>query len=158
MKTQFKLSLLAVAVAVIFAASCKGKTDSSATTAATSSAPEAAASAKRAGVIDSLNITDPEEKKLCSLYDEAVSEYIKEIELVASDTTRLKTFQDSAFDKKFAAETKKFEPELKAWSNNLKSSPVELMKFEKFSVYESQRLMPAVAKFEQVYLKKALGK
>jgi hypothetical protein len=168
MKTQSKLSLFVLVLVAIIAASCKGKPGSgtgsdSGTSSGSSSGSGAAASgtvsdSKRAGVIDSLGITDPEEKKLCVLYDEAISEYIKQIELVAADTSRLKTFRDSAFDKKFTEESKKLEPEMKRYSEHLRTSPVELMKFEKFSVYETQRLMPAVAKYQKIILKNYLPK
>jgi len=152
MKTTSKFTLLMLVAAAVVAVSCKGKPDSGQSSASSSATVEP--SKKASGIIDSLNITNADEKKVCALYDEAISEYIKQINAVVADTGRLKAFQDSAFDKKFAEESKKLKPEMDNLTNRLRTDPVELMKFEKFSVYESQRLIPARAAFEKIMMSK----
>jgi hypothetical protein len=148
MKTLSNPGLYVLAVAAIFAASCKGKTDSSAASgSAAGAAPASVQAAKGGSVIDSLQITDPAEVKLCKLYDDAVTEYMNRVQLALTDTSKVKSTDYTDIDKKFKDESEKLQPEIKNLQVTLTSNPVELMKFEKFSIYEGQRMAAIATKF-----------
>jgi hypothetical protein len=151
MKTVSKPGLYLLTIAAIFVASCKGKTNSSAASTSASavvSAPTSAQAAKGSSVIDSLQITDADEVKLCKLYDDAVTEYMKRVQIALTDTSKLKSLENSEIDKKFKEESEKLQPEIKDLQVKLSSNPVELMKFEKFSLYEAQRIGSIALKFQ----------
>jgi len=150
MKTLSNPGIYVLVIAAIFVAACKGKTDSSATSAsAAGSTPAMAAQAANgSSVIDSLQITDAAEVKLCKLYDDAVTEYMKRVQTALTDTSKLKALENSAIDKKFKEESEKIQPEMKDLQVKLSSNPVELMKFEKFSMYEAQRMTSVALKFQ----------
>jgi hypothetical protein len=151
MKKLSNPSIYVLVVVAIFAVACKGKTDSSKASdsaAAIASAPTTAQAAKGNSVIDSLQITDGDEVKLCKLYDDVVTEYTKRMQIVLTDTSKLRTLDNSEIDKKFKEESEKLKPEMKDLQVKLSSNPVELMKFEKFSLYEAQRISSMAMKFQ----------
>jgi hypothetical protein len=151
MKKLPNSGIYVLAIVAIFAAACKGKTDSnklSDSAAAIASASTSAQDAKGSSVIDSLQITDGDEIKVCKLYDDVVTEYTKRMQIALTDTSKLKTLDNSEIDKKFKEESEKLKPEMKDLQVKLSSNPVELMKFEKFSMYEAQRISSVAIKFQ----------
>lgn len=147
MKNRSKLSLLLLAIVAIIAAGCKGKSGSS------SSGADAVASAKGNSVMDSLKITDPDEKKVCALYDDAITDYIKEFKAGIADTTKEADARREALDKKWHEKELAIKPQLEALRVKMATVPAEASKFVQFSTYESQRLMSIVADYQKAMLK-----
>ena len=150
MKTNLKSGFYLLTLPVILA-SCMGKSGSGASSgAAATSDPTTTQTAKTGSVIDSLQITDPAEVKLCNLYDNAVTEYMKRVNEALTDTAKLNSKENLDIDKKFKEESDKLQPEIKNLEATLRTNPVELMKFEKFSMYESQRVMGVASQFAKI--------
>jgi len=148
MKTSSKLSLFLLAMVAIIALGCKGKSNSS-----SSAVSETAASAKGNSVMDSLSITDPDEKKVCALYDDAITDYLKEFKSALTDTSKAANARREELDKKWQEKEKEIKPQVEALRIKMATVPAEATKFAQFSAYESQRLMSIVADYQKAMLK-----
>jgi len=146
MKTRSKLSLIVLAFIVISAIACKGKSNSS-------SGSDIVASSKGNSVMDSLNITDSDEKKVCALYDDAITDYIKEFKTVLTDTSKAAIGRREELDKKWKEKEKEIQPQVEALRNKVATVPGEAAKFAQFSAYESRRLMSVIADYQKVMMK-----
>ena len=149
MKTRSKLSLFLLAVVAIIAVGCKGKSNSS----SSSSGSDAVASAKGTTVMDSLNITDPDEKKVCALYDDAITDYLKEFKTALTDTSKEAEARREDLDKKWKEKEKEIQPQVDALRAKMQTVPAEATKFVQFSAYESQRLMGVMAEYQKMMMK-----
>ena len=147
MKTFSKFSLFLVAVVAILAVSCKGKSSSS------SSSSGDVVSAKGNSVLDSLGISDPDEKKVCAMYDDAITDYIKEFKNGLTDTSKEANTRREELDKKWRDKEKEIQPQLEALRNKMVTVPAEATKFAQFSAYESRRLMGIVAEYQKMMMK-----
>jgi hypothetical protein len=148
MKTLSKLSLFLLAAVAIVAAGCKGKSSSS-----SSSASDAAVSAKGNSVMDSLSITDPDEKKVCALYDDAITDYIKEFKTSLTDTSKEANARRAELGRKWQEKEKEIQPQVEALRVKMTTVPAEAEKFAQFSAYESKRLMGVMAEYQKMMLK-----
>jgi hypothetical protein len=153
MKTLSKFNLCILAAAAIFAVSCKGKSASS----SSSSNSTTAVSAKGNSVMDSLNITDPDEKKICALYDDAITDYLTNSKLLLSDTSKAAEAQRKALDEKWKAKEEAIKPQVQAWQQKVAMNPSEAVKFAQFSVYESKRLMSLMSIYQKNLMKNMPG-
>lgn len=147
MKTLSKLNLVALALVAIIAVACKGKSGSS------GSNSTVAESAKGNSVMDSLSITDPDAKKVCALYDDAITDYMKEFKGLLIDTSKEAEARRDALDKKWREKEKEIQPQLEALRKKMMVSPTETAKFAQFSAYESRRLMSVVAEYQKLMMK-----
>jgi len=158
MKAQITLKLCVLLIIPIFIASCKGKSgsgstsDSSATTTSTTNSTTAASS-KGNSVMDSLNITDPDEKKICALYDDVITDYLTNLKTLATDTTKAAAAKRADLDQKYKAREKEIQPQVEAWRRKVAMNPTEAIKFSQFSLYESKRVMGAASAYTQGMLK-----
>jgi hypothetical protein len=150
MKTLSKLSLFALASVAIIAVSCKGKSNTASTT---SNGSDIVASTKGNSVMDSLNISDPDEKKVCALYDDVITDYLKEVKILAADTSKAAAAQRAALDQKYKDREKEIQPQIEAMRRKIALNPTEAMKFTQFSVYESKRIMAIYTTYMQSALK-----
>jgi hypothetical protein len=158
MKTRVKLSLLAAALIAIIVASCKGKPGSSSLSGSDASTPSAtAAAAKGNTVMDSLSITDPDEKKICGLYDDAVTDYLTNTKVLFGDTSKAADAQRKALDDKWKAKEAEIKPQVQDWQKRIAGNPAEAMKFAQFSIYESKRLMGVMAQYQKNLMKNIPG-
>jgi len=148
MKTRPKLSLFLLAIVAIIAVGCKGKSNSS-----SSANSETAVSAKGNSVMDSLSITDPDEKKVCALYDDAITDYLKEFKTALTDTSKAANARREELNKKWQAKEKEIQPQVEALRVKMLAVPAEATKFAQFSAYESQRLMGIMAEYQKAMLK-----
>ncbi len=148
MKTSLKLSLFLLASVAIIAAGCKGKSNSSSSTNS-----ETAVSAKGNSVMDSLSITDPDEKKVCALYDDAITDYVKEFKSALTDTSKEANARREELDKKWEEKEKDLKPQVEALRVKMIAVPAEAAKFAQFSAYESQRLMGVMAEYQKAMMK-----
>ena len=153
MKTLSKFNLCVLAAAAIFAASCKGKPASSVPT----SNSTTAVSAKGNSVMDSLNITDPDEKKVCALYDDAITDYLSNSKLLLTDTSKAAEAQRKALDEKWRVKEAEIKPQVQALQQRVAMNPSEAMKFAQFSVYESKRLMALMSIYQKEMMKNMPG-
>ena len=151
MKTLLKLNLCLLSVIALIAVSCKGKSGSASSSASTPGA--AAATAKGTTVMDSLNITDPDEKKVCALYDDAITDYLKEFKTALTDTSKAANARREELNKKWQAKEKEIQPQVEALRVKMLAVPAEATKFAQFSAYESQRLMGIMAEYQKAMLK-----
>jgi hypothetical protein len=147
MKTFSKLSLVLLTVVAIYTAGCKGKSGSS------SSSSGDVVSSKGNSVLDSLNITDPDEKKVCALYDDAITDYIKEFRTSMTDTSKEAEARREDLDKKWKAKEEEIKPQLEALRVKMETVPAEATKFAQFSTYETRRLMGVVADYQKAMMK-----
>jgi len=159
MKAQINLKLCVLMVVAIFIASCKGKTGSGSTAgsgpaSAAASGSGAAAASKSNSVIDSLSITDGDEKKVCTLYDECVTVYLDEMKALAADTSKLDSQERTAIEKKYEDKIKELQPQIDNLKKNFQVYPAEAFKFASFSAYESKRIMAVIPGYESAILKK----
>jgi hypothetical protein len=134
MKTQLKHSLYVFILLTVIAATAKAQSNSS----------------RRHSVIDSLQITNPDEVKLCTLWDDAITEYIRRMQILLADPSKLKSADNDKIDKQFSDASKELQPQMKSLENTLKTNTAELMKFEQFSMYESRRLMPVMQQYQRI--------
>ncbi len=142
---------LLLIIIVIFAASCGGHTNSNA---ASGSVVVATPASSGNSLIDSLQITDPAEVKLCKLYDDALTEYMKRVQVVLTDTAKLRSPEYTDIDKKFQERAKELESQTNSLKATLATNPVELMKIEKFWIYESQRMAALTVKYQMAKMPK----
>jgi hypothetical protein len=162
MKTLTKFNPFLVIIIAIAFASCNGKPgstsvkDSTATATSTTTittTPRTPASTVNF-VLDSLGIKDDGERKICKVYDEAMTAYVDALRASLADTTNLSIQTKTAIDKEFDAKFKAIQPDI----DNLKkqSSPMEAMKMVQFIVaYEGQRQGPLLAHYAEVMSKRA---
>jgi hypothetical protein len=153
MKTILKLNLFVLAGIAIIAVSCKPKSGSSSSDAVSATNSTTAASAKGNSVMDSLNITDPDEKKICALYDDAITDYLTNMKTLTSDTTSAAKAKREELDKKWKEKEEAIKPQVEAWRQKVAMNPSEALKFTQFSVYESKRLMGIMMEYEKNMLK-----
>jgi len=147
MKTRSKLNMVALALVAIIAVACKGKSSSSTSNSTVAESP------KGNSVMDSLSITDPDAKKVCALYDDAITDYMKEFKSSLTDTTKEAEARRQALDKKWRDKEKEIQPQLEALRKKMMVSPNETAKFAQFSAYESRRLMSVVAEYQKLMMK-----
>jgi len=138
MKTQLKFSLALMTVAIIISTTCRAQPGSV---------------SKRNSVIDSLHITDSDEKKVLALYDDCITEYLNAWRNFAMDPKKFTTAYGNAIDKKYQARAKELQPEIQNLQRKLAANTAELMKFVQFSQYESKRLVIVANKYQQAVLK-----
>jgi hypothetical protein len=103
--------------------------------------------------MDSLNISDPDEKKICALYDDVITDYLTNLKTIATDTTKAAEAKRAALDQKYKTREKEIQPQIEAMRRKMVMNPTEAMKFTQFSLYESKRVMGAVSTYEQRMLK-----
>ncbi len=149
MKTFLKFNILVLTGAAILAVSCKGKNDSS----SASSASSIVASSKGSSVMDSLNITDPDEKKVCALYDDAVTDYMTEFKTLSTDTSKAAAQRRADLNKQYQEKEKSIKPQIEAMRQRIATNPAELSKFMQFSMYESRRVMSVMGDYEKAMMK-----
>ena len=150
MKTLLKFNFFALAAIAIVAVACKPKPGSGAVSATNSTT---AASAKGNTVMDSLNITDPDEKKICALYDDAITDYLTNMKTLTTDTSKAAEEKRKELDDKWKAKEAAIKPQVENWRRKVAMNPSEAMKFAQFSMYESKRLMAIMMDYEKSVLK-----
>jgi len=133
MKTHLKISLFVLTATALIAASAKAQT--------------AATVSKRNSVIDSLKITDPDERKILALYDDAVTDYLTEWRAWASDPKKATPAEKAAIEKKYKDRAKEIQPSVDAVRKKFAGNYAEAMRFAQFAQYESQRLMVVYSKY-----------
>jgi hypothetical protein len=154
MKAQTIAKLCVWSVVSIFIASCKGKTGSASSSGSTATSGSAASTASISNsVVDSLKITDPDEKKVCALYDECVTVYLDEMKALAADTGKLNSAQRTDIEKKYQDKVKALQPDIDRLQKSFQVNPMEAIKFASFSAYESRRIVAIVAVYEKSILK-----
>jgi hypothetical protein len=157
MKTLSKFNFFVVAAIAVVALSCKPKAGSSGSDAVSATNSTTAASSKGNSVMDSLNITDPDEKKICALYDDAITDYLTNLKTLTTDTTAAAKAKRDELDKKWRERDSTIKPQVEALQRKVAMNPAEAMKFAQFSVYESKRLMPVMMEYEKSVLKNMPG-
>jgi len=157
MKTMLKLNLFVLAGMAIIAVSCKSKSSSSGSDAVSATNSTTAASAKGNSVMDSLNITDPDEKKICALYDDAITDYLTNIKTLTSDTGAAARAKRDELDKKWRQRDSTIKPQIEAWQRKIAMNPAEAIKFAQYWAYESKRLVPVMMDYEKAMLKNMPG-
>ncbi|HZY37686.1 MAG TPA: hypothetical protein VFE53_13605 [Mucilaginibacter sp.] len=153
MKTILKVNLFILAAIAVVAISCKGKSGSSGSDAVSATNSTTAASAKGNSVMDSLNITDPDEKKVCALYDDAITDYLTNIKTLSTDTSAAAKQKRDDLDKKWKEKEAAIKPQVESLRQKIAMNPTEALKFTQFSVYESKRLMGVMMEYEKNMLK-----
>jgi hypothetical protein len=153
MKTLSKFNFFVVVAIAVIALSCKPKAGSSGSDAVSATNSTTAASAKGNSVMDSLNITDPDEKKICALYDDAITDYLTNIKTLASDTTAAARAKRDELDKKWKEKDEAIKPQVEAMQRKIAMNPSEALKFAQFSVYESKRMMPIMMEYQKAMMK-----
>lgn len=152
MKTLLNFSLIFVAGAAFVTVSCKSKTGSADSSVPATNSTQAA-SAKGNSVMDSLNISDPDEKKVCALYDDAVTDYLTNFKTLMTDTGKDAQDKRKALDAKWKQKEAEIKPQVDALREKVRANPQEAMKFMQFSTYETKRLMSIMLPMEQNMLK-----
>ena len=141
MKTDSKFSLLLITGAMsAIMVSCKHKTDSSVPDANSTEA----VSAKGNSVMDSLKITDADEKKVCALYDDAITDYLTNVKTLIADTSKDAQDKRKALDDKWKLKEAEINPQLDAVRDKMRANPTEAFKFVQFSAYEAKRMMAVI--------------
>jgi len=107
--------------------------------------------------LDSLNITDPDEKKVCALYDDAITDYLSNSKLLLTDTSKAAEAQRKALDEKWRVKEAEIKPQVQALQQRVAMNPSEAMKFAQFSVYESKRLMALMSIYQKEMMKNMPG-
>ena len=109
-----------------------------------------AQSSRKHNPIDSLQITNPDMVKLCTLYDDAVTEYIRRVKILQTDPSKLNTADNDKIDKQFSEKSKDLQPQIKSLENTLRTNTAELMKLQQFVMYETQRMMPIMQQYARI--------
>ena len=133
MKTQLKLSLCVLAIITVVSTACKGQTGSS---------------SKSSKVLDSLKITDADEIKICTLYDQVVTEYLTQMKEVSAGG-KPTAAQAADISKKYQQQVKAIQPQIDSFKKNLAANPQEAIKFAQFYSYEAIRLYGGMSKYQQ---------
>jgi hypothetical protein len=153
MKTLLKINFFVLAAVALIAVSCKPKSGSTGSGAVSATNSTTAASAKGNSVMDSLNITDPDEKKVCALYDDAITDYLTNMKTLTSDTTAAAKAKRDDLDKKWKEKDAEIKPQVEALQRKIAMNPSEALKFAQFSAYESKRLMGIMLEYEKAMMK-----
>lgn len=95
-------------------------------------------------VIDSLKIADPDEVAICKLYDDAVTEYLTEMQQYTANGARPTQAQTQAVSKKFHDREQAIKPQIESFKKKLASNYPQLMNFVQFCRYESMRVVGAM--------------
>jgi len=156
MKTLSKLNLFLLAAVAIVAVSCKGKSGSPGSSVPATNSTSAV-SAKGNSVMDSLNITDPDVKKICALYDDAITDYVANMKTLTTDTSAAARQKIEDINKKWKEKDEAIKPQVEAMQRKVAMNPAEAMKFVQFSAYESKRIMAVMLPYEQSLLKNMPG-
>jgi len=157
MKNRLKINFFVLAAIALVAVSCKPKSGSSGSGAVSSTNSTTAASAKGNSVLDSLSITDPDEKKICALYDDAITDYLTNLKTLTTDTGAAAKAKRDELDKKWRQRDSTIKPQVEALQRKVAMNPSEAMKFAQFSMYESKRLMPVMMDYEKAIMKNMPG-
>jgi len=134
MKTYHKCSFCALLIASIAISSCNSKIH--------------AENERGLAIIDSLKITDADEKKVCIQFDENITDFIGDLQTAVKDSANFTPTQKSDLEKKFGDEMDKLSTQANGIRQKIQSDAVEKKKFEDFSAYEMQRLFAVAAKFK----------
>jgi len=137
MRTQLKLSLFVLLAVTLISVSAKAQ-------------PGAA---RRYKVLDSLKITDPDERKVLELYDDVITDYLIAWKDLAADPKKFNATYRNELDAKYKARSKEIQPSVDRLKNKFQGNYAEAMKFAQYMTYESQRLMIIYSKYQQQYLK-----
>ena len=140
MKTQLKLSFCVLAIVTVVSTACKGQSGS------------ATASHSRK-VLDSLKITDADEIKICTLYDQVVTEYLSQMKELATSSTKPTAAQSADISKKYQQQVQSIQPQIDNFKKNLAANPQEAIKFAQFYSYEATRLYGGMSKYQQAIYK-----
>jgi hypothetical protein len=162
MNTHKNLALYLLMIAPFAFASCSGnqssttvKDSTSATTKTTTTVKATRSPAERFGfVIDSIGITDPDEKKVCGLYDEVMTAYLDSLKIALADTASIDIQKKSWFDKKYQEKINAIQPEIESLKAHYKASPMEAVKMMSFMGYEQTREVGIVDKYYGIAVKK----
>jgi len=153
MRKKLTLILFVSASVALVAVSCKPKSGSSGSDAVSSANSTTAASAKGNTVMDSLNITDPDEKKICALYDDAITDYLANVKTLSDDTSAAAKAKRDELEKKWKEKNDAIKPQVEEWRKKVAMNPSEAMKFAQFSMYESKRMMAIMMDYEKAMMK-----
>jgi len=104
----------------------------------TGKAQDGSANTRR--VIDSLKITDADEIAICNLYDDAVTEYLKELKAYTTNGTKPTPAQSAEVSKRFQLKQKEIQPQIESFRKKLAGNYTQLMNFVWFCNYESTRV------------------
>lgn len=100
-------------------------------------------------VIDSLKITDPDEIKICTLYDDVVSEYLKEMKDFSTKNTRPTEAEQREIGKKFEEKEKEIRPQIESFRKRISANYPQMMNFVQFCSYESMRVVAIVSQYQK---------
>jgi hypothetical protein len=134
MKPQLKLIICIMAGTVAVSARCKAQ-------------PGASSHARH--VIDSLKITDGDEIKICTLYDDVVSEYLKEWKEFVTNNKKPTQAQSNEMNNKFKQKENEIKPQVESVRKKLATNYTELMNFAQFCTYESMRVVSVVSQYQK---------
>jgi gas vesicle protein len=134
MKTQLKLSICVLAIITVVSTACKGQPGSA---------------SKSNKVLDSLKITDADEIKICTLYDQVVTEYLNQMKELSTSGTQPTAAQAADISKKYQQQVKAIQPQIDSFKKNIAANPQEALKFAQFYSYEATRLYGGMSKYQQ---------
>jgi hypothetical protein len=135
MKTLLKFMLCVLAGTIILSTQCKGQ------------------GSNARHVIDSLKITDPDEIAICNLYDDAVSEYLKELKAYTTGNNKPTQAQTQEVNKRFQEKEKEIKPQIEAFKKKVAANYAQLMNFVQFCSYESMRVMGGLSPYQKAMYK-----
>ena len=131
MKTQLKFLVCVLAGTIAVSTACKAQ------------------SSNASHIIDSLKITDADEIKICTLYDDVVTEYLKEWKQYTTNNTTPTAAQSAEINKKFQQKEKEIRPQIESFRKRIAANTPQLMNFVQFCQYESMRVYGVVSKYQQ---------
>ncbi len=99
-------------------------------------------------VLDSLKITDADEIQICTLYDDAVSEYLTELKQYTTTNTKPTDAQTAEINKKFQQRQKEIQPQIESFKKKVAANYQQLMTFVQFCSYESMRVVGGVSQYQ----------
>ena len=135
MKTLLKFTLCVLAGTIFLSTQCKAQPSNA------------------RHVIDSLKITDPDEIAICNLYDDAVSEYLKELKAYTTGNNKPTQAQTEAVNKKFQEKETEIKPRVEAFKKKVAANYPQLMNFVQFCNYESMRVMGGLSPYQKAMYK-----
>jgi len=141
MKTQLKLSLFVLLAITFISVSAKAQPGAS----------------RRYKVLDSLKISDPDERKVLELYDDVITDYVTAWKDLAADPKKFNATYHNELDAKYKARAKEIQPSVEKLKNKFQGNYAEAMKFAQYMTYESQRLVVIYSKYQQQYMKAYTG-
>jgi len=131
MKALLKFTLFMLAGTIVLSKQCKGQ------------------SSNAKHVIDSLKITDADEIALCNLYDDAVTEYLKELKEYTTGNNKPTPAQTAEINKRFQQKQKEIQPQIDSFKKKAASNYQQLMNFVQFCSYESMRVYSGVSPYQK---------